>query len=77
MSPLVDMSFEFLKTDYQLLETGLQTPPLSFFRNRFLEVIGRKQFLYKLNGFKQGLNCMKFLCMLTKFVSFQKMLIGS
>jgi hypothetical protein len=38
------MSFEFLKTDFQLLETSLQAPPPSFFRNQFLEVITRNQF---------------------------------
>jgi hypothetical protein len=39
------MSFEFVKTDSQLLESGLQTPPHSFFRNLFLETIGRNQIL--------------------------------
>jgi hypothetical protein len=29
------MSFEFLKTDYQLLETGLQTPHLVFLETGF------------------------------------------
>jgi hypothetical protein len=35
------MSFEFLKIDYQLLETGLQTSSSNFFKT-----IAKNQFLY-------------------------------
>jgi hypothetical protein len=38
---------QILKTNSQLLETDLQTPPLIFFRNQFLKAIARNQFFYK------------------------------
>jgi hypothetical protein len=37
------MPFEFLKTDSQLLETGLQTPHPILFTNQFLEAISKKK----------------------------------
>jgi hypothetical protein len=39
------MPFKFLKTDSRLLETGIQTPHPVFYRNQFLEVIPKNQFL--------------------------------
>jgi hypothetical protein len=39
------MSFEFLKTDSQILEIDLQTHLSNFLKTRFLEAIARNQFL--------------------------------
>jgi hypothetical protein len=38
------MLFEFLNTDYQLLESSLQTRTPSFFRNQFLKIIDKTGF---------------------------------
>jgi hypothetical protein len=42
-----DKSFEFLKTNSQLLEISLQTLLPSFFRNQFLETIAKTSFYKK------------------------------
>jgi hypothetical protein len=43
------MSFEFLKTDSQLLKTGLLTSLPNFFKNQFLETISKNQFFMKIH----------------------------
>jgi hypothetical protein len=41
------MSFEFLKTNSQLLEIGLQTLSSNFFRNQFLKTTTKNIFFIK------------------------------
>jgi hypothetical protein len=43
----VDNSIEFLKLDYQILETGLQTYSPSVFRNQFFKAITKNSFFIK------------------------------
>jgi hypothetical protein len=54
-----DMSLETETADLQFLETGLQTPPPSFFRSQFLETISKNQFLRNYNGSKHALSLVK------------------
>jgi hypothetical protein len=67
----LNMPFQFIKTNSQILETGLQILTPSFFSSQFLEAIARNQFLSKFNVSKHGLR-LHYGIMMTPQITYKK-----